>query len=117
MRSSQTMRGGAGLAVILLAASIVPGCHRHPSLGIPLRATPRFEAEHRLYTKLDGHKSLALAGERQAQFVLGYSYGMQNTAAASRAALHDCDERRRQRRIEAPCRIIAIDDEPMEPPR
>lgn len=110
-------RANRVLAAAVVAVLMLSGCSgqrfptRHP-MGIPLRSKSRFEKERNLYKDIQAaHKSLALAGEPDKVFVLGYSSSKATSAEEAIAeALADCDQRRRDRRIESPCRIIPVDD-------
>lgn len=81
-------------------------------MGVLLRDKPRLTKEKELYNEIRAeHKSLAMAGEEDKVFVLGYSSCEATSADMAIAeALADCDKRRRDRRIEAPCRTIAVGD-------
>jgi len=101
----------ARVTMIGYALSLFAGCAAPRGFGIALHRSTRFEVEARLYESLPTPKSLAIAGDPHATFVLGYACEAADEPTARAAALQDCNERRRARRIESPCRTIAVGDE------
>jgi hypothetical protein len=80
-------------------------------IGLELRSSGRFDTEWRAYLKLPPHKSVAIAGDVEGRYVIGYGFEKATRAAASSAAMEDCNLRRADKRIEDSCRIVAVDDE------
>lgn len=119
MRTTQRQAYRATYALFSAAVAllVVSGCGaqrfpaRHP-MGVPLRGTSRYEKELELFKGIKAaHKSLAMAGVRDGIFVLGYSTCDATSAEVAMAeALADCEKRRHDRRIEAPCRTIPVGD-------
>jgi len=87
------------------------GCAGAASIGIKLPKRTRFESEWRSYEKLPEFKSLAVAGDRAGVYVSGVAYDHRHTDSAVAAALRYCEERRVDRRIEAPCQTVAVNGE------
>lgn len=103
------------LAFLTAAAGGSNGCGRaRKPMGIELRSTARFDAELRKYASFGSEKSLALAGDPRGVYVLGYGHALADENDAIAHALADCEIRRRDRKIEDPCRTIAVDNELIE---
>ncbi len=100
---------------LLLVAVLMCACsgQRGPT-GLQQRAIGRFDSEFHHYLQFAPHKSLALAGDVEGRFVIGYGFDEITVDAAESAAISDCELRRRDKRIEDPCRIVAVDDERVE---
>lgn len=79
-------------------------------IGIPLPASTRFGREWRNYEKLGPHKALAVAGDPHGRYVSGYAFGRSSKGSSIEMALEACESRRRDRRIEEPCRLYAVGD-------
>jgi len=82
----------------------------HGPIGLQLRSSGRFDSEWNHYLQLEAHKSLALAGDVEGRYVIGYGFEEATLAEAMTAAIDDCDLRRADKRIEDPCKIVAVDD-------
>ena len=107
-RRTQRPARHAALALALLATA---GCYTFSSpIGVPLPTVKRFDSEFRTYSRLHPNKSLAVAGDTADIYVSGYSHRETSETAAVEAALAACEARRRDRRVEAPCRTYAIGD-------
>lgn len=100
---------------LLLVTVLMCACsgERGP-IGLKLRSSGRFDSEWRHYLEFAPHKSLAFAGDVEGRFVIGYGFAEITADAAESAAISDCELRRRDRKIEDPCRIVAVDDERVE---
>jgi hypothetical protein len=77
-------------------------------MGVPVRHKTRFEAEWQRYEALPEAKAIAVAGDLRGAYVSGIGYGEPTAGAAEARALTRCQERRADRRIEAPCRMHGI---------
>ena len=95
------------LLAATLLSTLVAGCYRSP-IGMPLPSAPRFKAEWKNYSRLEPNKALAIAGDTQGTYVIGYAFAQSSEPAAVQAAMDACEARRADRRIEAPCRTYAI---------
>lgn len=99
------------IVALMLASTLVSsGCVGAPTIGARLPRTSRFVEEWRHYTRLQPAKAMAVAGDVDALYVGGYAFGYADEAAAVEAALADCETRRIDRRIAAPCRTYAVGD-------
>jgi len=101
----------AGVAALALA-----GCVALDSdpMGLHMREKTRFESEWRRYVALPEAKALAVAGDPRGTYVSGIAHGEPSAEAAVARALVRCQERREDRRIEAPCRTYGIGNEVVE---
>jgi len=82
----------------------------HGPIGLELRSSGRFDSEWNHYLQLEAHKSLAFAGDVEGRYVIGYGFEEATLAEAMTAAIDDCELRRADKRIEDPCKIVAVDD-------
>lgn len=106
------MRRRARAALLLLAAAGVGGCRSAAQpIGVPLRERTRWESEWQSYQRLGAEKALALAGDRQGQFVIGIAFGRATREEAVQAALDECAQRRADRRLDDACSLYAAGDE------
>jgi hypothetical protein len=80
-------------------------------MGVTFKSRTQFEAEWSAYLKMAPRKAMAIAGDIDSQYVLGYSYAYVREDSAIEEALEACEERRADRRIDAPCRLYAFGDE------
>jgi len=99
--------------LVALLATIVGlyGCIGGTStLGARLPKASRFVEEWRHYERLQPMKAMAVAGDLEALFVSGYAFGYADEPAAVNAAMADCEARRIDRRVMAPCRTYAVGD-------
>ena len=83
-------------------------------MGVPLRTTTQFESEWRSYQRLTGLKALAVAGDLNGVYVSGFAWGYPIQRLANQEALENCEERRRDRRVEDACRLYATGDDLVE---
>ena len=82
----------------------------HGPIGLELRSSGRFDYEWNHYLQLQAHKSLAFAGDVEGRYVIGYGFEEATLAEAMAAAIDDCNLRRADKRIEDPCKVVAVDD-------
>lgn len=68
------------------------------------------------YWTYSSHKAIAVAYDDSVRWTYGYSYGHPSRDAAVARALQGCRTAAEQRGVEAPCRIVAIDEQGAEPP-
>lgn len=61
------------------------------------------------------HKALAMAYDGSGRWAAGYSYGFASVEEAAERALEYCRISAERREIDLPCRVIALDDEPVDP--
>lgn len=61
------------------------------------------------------HKAIAVAYADSGRWTYGYGYGFQTPEGAAERALAECRSAAERRGIEAPCRLLAVDDEEREP--
>jgi hypothetical protein len=102
----------AAALMLLVAAVPLGGCHGSARpIGIPLKKTSQFESEMNHYRALEPHKAIAVAGDVGGRYAMGYAHGLPSREAAIAEALAHCEQRRKDRRIEAECRLHAIGDE------
>jgi len=93
-------------AVLLLGACAQGGRAPHGDLAPVWRS----------YRALPEQRALAIAGVlRQNLWVAGASGGHATSDAAESEALRECQKRRKQQRMQAPCRIYAVGDEVVWP--
>lgn len=109
------LRRTTACAAAAAATLCLGACAAAPTLGIKLPAHTRFESEWRIYEKLPEYKSLAVAGDRDGIYAAGVAYDHRHRESAVEAALRYCEERRSDRRIDAPCETVAIDNTPTIP--
>jgi hypothetical protein len=62
---------------------------------------------------LEPHKSLAFAGDVEGRYAIDYGFEEATLAETITAAIEDWNFRRADKRIEDPCKIVAVDDEPI----
>jgi len=94
-------RALSGIAALLLASCASSGPSHHRELD-PI---------WREYSELPPVRALAIAGVlRNDRWVAGASGGHDSAAAAESMALEECRRRRQLRRMQADCRVYAIDD-------
>jgi hypothetical protein len=103
MRSVVTIVIGVGL----LVAGCTTGVH---TIGLKLAERTRFEVLWDRYGRLPGNKAFALAGDPAGINATGLVYGLSSGDEAREKALDYCEEQRLVRRIDAPCVLLAIDD-------
>jgi hypothetical protein len=102
----------AAFLALLVAAAPLAGCRRSAGpIGIPLKQTSQFENEMQRYRGFDPHKAIAVAGDVGGRYAMGYAQGLRSREAAIAEALAYCEQRRKDRRIEAECRLHAVGDE------
>jgi hypothetical protein len=109
-RDSSSLRRNTGWLVsipLVLCACV----SEHGPIGLELRSSGRFDSEWRHYLQLEPHKSLAFAGDVEGRYAIGYGFEGATLAEAMTAAIDDCNLRRADKRIEDPCKIVAVDDE------
>jgi len=100
------------LAVAVVAGALVAGCvARVDTIGLKLAERTRFEILWERYGRMPGNKAFALAGDPAGINATGFVYGLSSGEEARAKALDYCEERRIARRIEAPCVVLAIDDD------
>ena len=105
----------AAAVALLVATAPLAGCRRSARpIGIPLKATSQFENEMNRYRGFDPHKAIAVAGDVGGRYAMGYAQGLPSREAAIAEALAYCEQRRKDRRIEAECRLHAVGDEVVE---
>jgi hypothetical protein len=99
------------VTVVVVAGLFVAGCAAGvDTIGIKLAEHTRFEILWDRYGRLPGNKAFALAGDPTGINAMGLVYGMGSGDAAREKALDYCEEQRLVRRIDAPCVLLAIDD-------
>jgi hypothetical protein len=96
-----------------VVAVVLSGCAAlaTEAMGIQVRDKTRFEAEWQRYMRLPEVKAIAVAGDLRGTYTSGIAYGEPTAGAAEARALARCQERRADRRIEAPCRMRGIGSE------
>lgn len=101
------LRAAASLALAL--AALAPGACRLP----PTQTRPHesLTAIWRQYEQLPTRRALALAGDPERSWVAAMAGGAAEQQDAIDAALARCLESRKQHRMQAPCRLYAVDDE------
>ena len=106
-----TARGIQLMLVLCLIAA--GGCMRSGGspMGIPLRGMTQFDSEWKGYQDLGPRKAIAVAGDLNGVYVSGFAYAYPIQSLANDEALENCEERRRDRRIEGECRLFAIGDD------
>jgi hypothetical protein len=109
-RDSSTLRRTIGW-LVSISLALCACVSEHGPIGLELRSSGRFDSEWSHYLKLETHKSLAFAGDVEGRYAIGYGFEQATLAEAMTAAIEDCNSRRRDKRIEDPCRIVAVDDE------
>jgi hypothetical protein len=106
------IRFPAGAALALFLATSLGGCLRSGTpMGVALRSPTQFDFELKRYREMASRKAMAVAGDVGGRYVIGYSHAYPTTDMAIESALEFCEQRRVERRIEAECRIYAVDDE------
>jgi hypothetical protein len=99
------------LAVAVAAGLLVGGCAAGvDTIGLKLAKRTRFEVLWDRYGELPGNKAFALAGDPAGINATGLVYGLTSGDAARAKALDYCEEQRVARRIDAPCVLLAVDD-------
>lgn len=91
------------LAVLALALAVAAGCSAQ--VGAPIRRRARIDALEAHFSRLPPARALAIAGDPAGLFVAGYASGRASLAEARALALSRCEERRRDRRVAAPCTL------------
>ena len=97
----------------ILAAVILPqaGCRENVRpIGVRLKKTSQFENEMKRYHEFAPHKAIAVAGDVQGAYVIGYAVGADSQEQAIREAFAECQKHRSERRIANDCSLHAIDD-------
>jgi hypothetical protein len=114
MRCTTLKRIRVGWVLLaILAAVILPqaGCRENiRPIGVRLKKTSQFENEMKRYHKFDLHKAIAVAGDVQGAYAMGYAVGAASQEQAIREAFAECQKRRSERRIAGDCSLYAIDD-------
>lgn len=108
-RPARGTRRAATMAPILATLALA-ACTGGRPIGIPLR-DDRFDSDLRRYARLERAKAMAIAGDVRGRYVSGVASGEGSVAAARSAALARCELRREDRRIDAPCRLVASNDD------
>ena len=80
-------------------------------MGVTFKTNTQFTSEWSSYRQMLSHKAMAIAGDVESQYILGYSHAYPTEASAIDEALEACEERRMDRRMEAPCKLYAIENE------
>ncbi|MBW2243162.1 MAG: hypothetical protein JRH01_14345 [Deltaproteobacteria bacterium] len=102
----------AASLALLIAATPLVACRRSARpIGVPLKQTSQFDSEMRRYRGFEPHKAIAVAGDVGGRYAMGYAQGLPSREAAIAEALAYCEQRRKDRRIEAECRLHAVGDE------
>lgn len=97
-----------GVALCLAIACPAIGCRSSPkTMGMDLRTRTRFEAEWKRYQKLEDHRAMAVSGDTEGRYAMGYAFGEPDPESAAAAALTACESRRSDLGLEAPCRLHA----------
>lgn len=99
------------LSLAITVVLVVAGCAaRVDTIGIKLAEHTRFEVLWERYGRLPGNKAFALAGDPAGINATGLVYGLASGDEARAKALDYCEEQRVARRIDAPCVLLAVDD-------
>ena len=98
--------------VTLTAGGIA--CARGP-MGNPIPEQSRFAKEWDRYLTLPGAKAMALAGDVEITFTMGYAWGLEDDEAAIERARVECIVRRALRNLEPQCRIHAVGNRVLDP--
>ena len=80
-------------------------------MGVSFKSRTQFEAQWRAFLGMAPQKAMAIAGDIDSQYVLGYSHAYPTEDSAIDEALEACEERRTDRRMEALCKLYAFGDE------
>ncbi len=104
-------RRASGLCALTACAAVFSACAAGPAA--PHHA---LAPVWRDYSALPEQRALAIAGElRHDRWVAGASGGHALPGEAEAAALRECQRRRVQQRMQAPCRVYAVGDEVVWP--
>ena len=107
------LRRGFGLCALTACTAVFSACAAGPAA--PHHA---LAPVWRDYSALPEQRALAIAGElRHDRWVAGASGGHAVPEAAETEALRECQRRRLQKRMQAPCRIYAVGNEVVWPGR
>lgn len=98
-------------AIIVAVGLLAGGCGAGVNtIGLKLAERTRFEVLWDRYGRLPGNKAFALAGDPAGINATGLVYGLSSGEEAREKALDYCEEQRVARRIDAPCALLAVDD-------
>jgi hypothetical protein len=104
-------RRGVAFA-LFFSVMLIGGCQSGVSpMGLEFKRRTQFESEWSKYRELQPNKALAIAGDVQARYVLGYAHELADESSAIEQALADCEQRRADRSLDAPCRLFAVNGE------
>jgi len=110
-RSKRTPVGWVLLAILAAAMLAQTGCRENVRpIGVRLKKTSQFENEMKRYHEFDLHKAIAVAGDVQGAYAMGYAVGATSQEQAIREAFAECQKRKSERRIAGDCSLYAIDD-------
>jgi len=99
------------LALVIVSGCLVAGCVAGvDTIGLKMSAQTRFEILWERYARLPDNKAFALAGDPAGVNATGLVYGLSSGEEAREKALDYCEEQREARRIDAPCVVLAVDD-------
>jgi hypothetical protein len=114
MKRTTSKRNAVGwvlLAIFVAAMLAQAGCRESiRPIGVRLKKTSQFENEMKRYHEFDPHKAIAVAGDVQGAYAMGYAVGAASQEQAIREAFAECQKRRSERRIAGDCSLYAIDD-------
>lgn len=109
------MKPGCRLLAIAMPLILAAGCMSAGSpMGVTYKNRTQFESEWPRYLLFAPNKALAVGGDVRGKYVLGYAHAYPSEGIAAEAALEECEARRTERRIAAPCRLYARGDSPVE---
>ena len=109
---TRTSVGTVLLAIFAVTILMQSGCGESTRrIGVRLKKTSQFDNEMKRYHDFAPHKAIAVAGDVQGAYVIGYAVGASSQKEAILEALDECEKRRSERRIEDDCRMHAIDDD------
>lgn len=98
--------------ILLLSGCWLPG---HP-IGIDMRSKTQFQSEWKNYLEMKDPKALAVTGDVYGVYASGFADDAASEQAAVTKALRDCEDRRADKQIIAPCWTYAVGDEILPPP-
>ena len=103
------------LAIIAVTILLQSGCRENTrQIGVRLKKTSQFDNEMKRYHDFAPHKAIAVAGDVQGAYVIGYAVEASSQREAILEALDECEKRKSERRIEDDCGLHAIDDDIIE---
>lgn len=108
------MNFSAARASALLATFCMTGCvSPDTSMGVDFKRQTQFQSEWEMYLEFAPNKAMAITGDVEGRYVMGYSHLLPTEDMAIAEALEACELRRQDRKVDSPCSLYAIGDEPV----